>query len=166
MIKQLRYTVKIFLQQIFSLLAGYGLQSSSVRFNGYSRLRTKTSFGKNVHFNGIQTYGAGHVYIGDNFHSGRGLIILTQNHNYKGSAIPYDEKIEIRDVKIGDNVWIGINVLILPGVTIGEGAIIQAGSVVSRSIPPLGIAGGNPAVPFRFRDKDHYFQLKKEGRFH
>ncbi|WP_183560817.1 acyltransferase [Mucilaginibacter sp. SP1R1] len=48
-------------------------------------------------------------------------------------------------IKIGNNAWIGINCIILKGVTIGEGAIIGAGSVVTRDIPAWTVAGGNPA---------------------
>lgn len=50
-----------------------------------------------------------------------------------------------KEVKIEDNVWIGANCLILPGVTIGFGSVIAAGSVVTKDIPDMCIAGGNPA---------------------
>ena len=52
------------------------------------------------------------------------------------------------------------------GAKIGEGAIIQAGSGVVKDIPPLAIAGGHPAVPFKYRDREHYEELKSEKRFH
>lgn len=52
-------------------------------------------------------------------------------------------------VKIGDNVWIGINVTVLKGVVIGDGAIIAAGSVVTKDIPPRCLAGGVPAKVIR-----------------
>ena len=48
---------------------------------------------------------------------------------------------------------------------IGEGAIIQGGAVVHGEIPPLAIAGGNPAKVFKYRNKEHYEQLKKENKF-
>lgn len=136
------------------------------RINGVCRFGSWVEIGRNVHFNGVRTYGAGCVRIGDNFHSAAGLRILTQSHNYRGMALPYDTSVVIKDVIIGDNVWVGMDVLILPGVQIGEGAIIQAGAVVSRSIPPLAIAGGNPATVIRFRDAEHYFRLKADGKFH
>lgn len=56
-------------------------------------------------------------------------------------------------------------VIVLGGVTIGEGAIIQAGSVVVSDIPDCAIAGGHPAKVFKDRDQDHYHRLKQEGRF-
>ena len=67
---------------------------------------------------------------------------------------------------IEDNVWLGNRVTILPGVTIGEGAIIQAGSTVVRDIEKYAIAGGHPAKVFKYRDIDHYEKLKNEGKFH
>ena len=55
--------------------------------------------------------------------------------------------------------------MILGGVTIGEGAVIQARSVVCKDVPPLAIAGGHPAIPFKYRDKEHYDRLKAEEKF-
>jgi acetyltransferase-like isoleucine patch superfamily enzyme len=57
-------------------------------------------------------------------------------------------------------------VIVLPGVTIGEGAIIQAGSVVVKDIEKCAIAGGHPAKTFKYRDTEHYEKLKKEKKFH
>ena len=56
--------------------------------------------------------------------------------------------------------------ILLPGTTIGDGAIIQAGSVVHGEIPPLAIAGGNPAKVFAWRDKEKYDAHFAAGRFH
>jgi len=70
-----------------------------------------------------------------------------------------------RDVEIGDCVWLGARVTVLPGAKIGEGAIIQAGAVVHGEIPPCAIAGGNPAKVFAWRDRAHYEELKAKGAF-
>jgi acetyltransferase-like isoleucine patch superfamily enzyme len=59
-----------------------------------------------------------------------------------------------------------MNVTVLGGVTIGEGAITQIGSVVVSNIPTLAIAGGHPAKVYKYRDKNHYFLLKEKGLFH
>ena len=79
--------------------------------------------------------------------------------------MPYGDDYVLKDVIIGDAVWVGMNVLILPGANVGEGAIIQAGSVVHGVIPPCAIAGGNPAKVFAWRDKDRYERLKKESSY-
>lgn len=55
------------------------------------------------------------------------------------------------DTVVGNDVWIGYRALILPGVRIGDGAIVAAGSVVTRDVPPYTIVGGNPASPIRSR---------------
>lgn len=134
--------------------------------NHYSRVSKKTILANNVNFNGMIIKGGGKVIIGNNFHSGSGCIIMTTIHNYdNGTKIPYDETVIHKDVIIEDNVWLGINVIILPGVTVSEGAIIQAGSVVTSNIPSCAIAGGHPAKVFKYRDKDHYYKLKEQKLF-
>ena len=134
---------------------------------GFSRTTKNTFLSNNVSFNGMQIHGGGKVTIGQYFHSGVECLIITQNHNYDtGDAIPYDESYIYKDVEIGDFVWIGSRVMILPGTKIGEGAIIQGGSVVHGEIPPYAIAGGNPAKVFKYRDIEHFKKLKAEGKFH
>ncbi len=133
---------------------------------GKSYVTQNTFLGSNVCFNGMSMSGNGKVIIGDNFHSGPGCQIITSFHNYEGNEIPYDSTFIDKDVIIKDNVWLGNNVIILGGVTIGEGAIIQAGSTVCMDVPDFAIAGGHPAVPFKYRNKEHYLKLKKEKRFH
>lgn len=129
-------------------------------------VNSKTVIGDNVHLIGLNIRGEGSVTIGNNFHQGSGCEIITENHNYdNGDAIPYDDTSITEPVEINDNVWFGINVTILPGVTIGEGAIIQAGSVVTNDIPKGAIAGGHPAEVFDYRDMEHYEKLKAEGKF-
>lgn len=137
-----------------------------VRVNKKSYLTRNTYLGSNVNFNGMIINGLGKVTIGDNFHSGRECLMITQIHNYDtGNAIPYDDTYILKNVMIEDNVWLGDRVLILGGVTIGEGAIIQAGSVVVNDIPKYAIAGGHPAKVFKYRDIEHYEKLKIEKRF-
>lgn len=134
---------------------------------GFSKVTRNTIIGNNVNFNGMTIIGKGQVKIGNYFHSGNGCTILSDNHNYdNGSTIPYDAKILEKNVDISDFVWLGTNVMILPGTKIGEGAIIQAGSVVHGKIPPLAIVGGNPAKIFKYRDSRHFEELKNQGKFY
>ena len=151
-----------FMIKIESKKVGNGL-----RVNGYSKVSRSTILGNNVNFNGMRIQGKGRVIIGDNFHSGPECLMITQVHNYdSGQAIPYDSTYFARDIAIEDNVWVGSRVIILGGVSLGEGAIIQAGSTVVSNIPKFAIAGGHPAKVFKYRDIDHYLALKKEGKFH
>jgi len=167
--KLYRFFDKIKLQWIknynMNLIASY---KSKPKINSLNvRLSKKTHLGKNCNFNGLVVEGGGKVVIGNNFHSGKDIIIMTRNHNYdKGKFIPYDLTHIYEDVIIEDNVWIGSRVIILPGVRIGEGAIIQAGSVVTSEIPKYAMAGGHPAKVFKYRDIEHYEKLKNLKRFH
>ncbi len=134
--------------------------------NGPCVFGGKVSVGNHCSFNGIQILGGGCVTIGNYFHSGTECMILTQNHNYEGTEIPYDSTYILKNISIGDCVWLGNRVLIVGNVTIGEGSIIGAGSVVTKDIPPFAIVGGNPAKVIKFRDIEHYTQLKAQGKFH
>lgn len=162
-----RRIVKKVLSCFFYMASGrkFVAPAGRPKINGFCKFGAELILGANTNFNGARTYGAGKVYIGNNFHSGVGLKILTQSHNYSGDSIPYDHTVIVKNVNIGDNVWFGMDVLVLPGVRVGEGAIIQAGSVVSKSIPDLAIAGGNPAEVIRFRDHAHYYKMKEDGRY-
>ena len=137
---------------------------SGLHINHWCKFNSRTVIGDNCHFNGMKIAGKGNVTIGDNFHSGGSILVITSNHNYdKGNAIPYDDTTIDGDIIIENNVWIGESVILLRGITIGEGAIIQAGSVVVSDIEACAIAGGHPAVVFKYRDKEHYYRLKKKA---
>ena len=130
--------VKKILSDIFYLASGRNFIALSGRpkVNGFCKFGAKLVLGANVNFNGARTYGAGKVYIGDNFHSGVGLRVLTQSHNYNGESIPYDRTVVVKDVVIGDNVTIGNNCIIYAGVKIyndciiGNNVIIHSGTVI------------------------------------
>ncbi len=168
--KLLKYVLHLYRQSNAWFWTAYikkrcGSYTGLIRVNYKSQIGGNVHLGNNVHFNGMTISPGGKVTIGDNFHSGTECLIITQNHNYEGTALPYDHTFICKDVVIEDNVWLGSRVIILGGVTIGEGAIIQAGAVVVSNIPPCSIAGGSPAKVFRYRDKDHYDRLKAAKQF-
>ena len=138
-----------------------------LKVNHKSYVSKNTILGSNVNFNGMRIIGGGKVIIGNNFHSGQDCMMINEYHKYNdGNAIPYDlTEVILKDIIIEDNVWIGSRVLILGGITIGEGAIIQAGSTVVSDIPKYAIVGGHPAKVFKYRDIKHYEKLKMEGKF-
>lgn len=92
------------------------------------------------------------IIIGDNVLIGPGVKIFTGNHNVILSDVPivYMERIE-KDVIIGNNVWIGANSIILSGVKIEDGAVIGAGSVVTKDVDANLIVAGNPAKKVKAR---------------
>lgn len=140
-------------------------RGTNVRVNARSSFSPHTHLGDNVHFNGMSVRGSGRVEIGDNFHSGPECIIMSDMHNYEGDALPYDATVVHRPVRIGRNVWFGARVIVLGGVTIGDGAIIQPGSVVVSDIPEMAIAGGHPARVFSHRDAERYRSLDAQRRY-
>ncbi len=141
---------------------------ANVNFLGYSRFYgcDKIQIGNNVTV-GENAFvkGEGGLTMGDNIHIARNLTLYTHNHNFSGSALPYDNTFIFKPVTIGNNVWIGINVTILPGTVIGEGAIIGAGTVVSGQVEPLAIIGSAKNRTLSYRDKKHYDNCIQEGRF-
>lgn len=143
-----------------------GSTGDGLKVNHYTKVTKNTYISNNANFNGMSIYGAGKVSIGQYFHSGVKCSIITDVHNYEGEAIPYDDTKRVKDVVIEDFVWMGSQVLLLGGVHVGEGAIIQGGAVVVNDVPSCAIVGGNPAKVFKYRDKEHFYKLKSEGKFH
>lgn len=125
-----------------------------------------THVGDHCHFNGIRVRGEGELRIGDYFHSGEDILVITWNHNYKApDRLPYDENYVRRNVTIGRYVWVGSRSIILPGAELGDGCVVQAGAVVSGAHAPNSIIAGNPAIPIAYRDAELVEKLVSEGRF-
>lgn len=94
----------------------------------------------------------GKIHIGNNVIIGPMTVLRASNHNFGNVNIPIrDQGHSAGFIVIEDDVWIGACVVILPNVTIGKGAVIGAGSIVTKSIPSMAIAVGNPARVIRFR---------------
>jgi acetyltransferase-like isoleucine patch superfamily enzyme len=109
--------------------------------------------------------GEGSIFIGNYTHISRNVVIHTSNHNYNGDSLPYDKTKLLKTVKVGNYVWVGMNVLILPGVTIGDGAVIGMGSVVSKDVPQNTIFTGSGGVFRGSRDLEQVAFLLKKQKF-
>ena len=95
---------------------------------------------------------AGGIRIGRNVMMGPRVSILAEQHNFDRTDVPMKSQGTVRKgIIIGDDVWLGANCCILDGVTVGEGAIIATGAVVTKDVPPFAIAGGVPARVIRMR---------------
>lgn len=122
--------------------------------------------GNNVHIgNNAYFDSKGGIKIGDNTHISRNVTIYSSIHNYEGAKLPYDDKLIIRPVSIGKNVWIGMNASIMGGVNIGDGVIIGLGCVVTKDVPSLTIVGGQPFRVLKMRNAEHYRELEAEGKY-
>ncbi|MGF9964010.1 acyltransferase [Bacillus rhizoplanae] len=85
------------------------------------------------------------ITIGNNVLMGPEVLIYTANHKHKRDQLIIEQGIYTKKVVIQDDVWIGTRAIILPGVTIGEGAVVAANAVVTKDVEPYSIVGGSPA---------------------
>lgn len=95
---------------------------------------------------GLHSTIIGPVTIGDNVHLAQGIVVTALNHNFQDITKRIDEQgISTEAVTIANDVWIGANATILPGVSIGTHSVIAAGAVVTKDVPAYSVAGGVPA---------------------
>ncbi|MGE4283444.1 MAG: DapH/DapD/GlmU-related protein [Clostridia bacterium] len=95
----------------------------------------------------------GPLFIGKNVMMGPDVLIYTRNHNIDRTDIPMIKQgnTQAELVVIEDDVWIGARAVVLPGVRIGEGAVVAAGAIVTKDVEPYTIVGGNPARKIKSR---------------
>lgn len=96
----------------------------------------------------VNLYSADKIIIGTKVAISREAFICTASHDITKPNRP----LVTAPIKIEDGVWIGARAIILPGVTIGEGAIVAAGAVVTKSVEPWTVVGGNPAMMLKRRE--------------
>ncbi len=97
----------------------------------------------------------GGISIGRDVNIGSDTILMTAKHEVQDP----DFVASYAPIEIGDRVWIALRATILGGVTIGEGAVVAAGAVVTRDVAPFTIVGGTPAAPIGERTRDLRYQL-------
>lgn len=95
---------------------------------------------------GIHCTVIGPVCIGNHVNLAQGITVTALNHNFSDATKRIDEQgVSTKPVVIGDDVWIGANAVILPGVTIGSHCVVAAGAVVTKDVPDNTVVGGVPA---------------------
>lgn len=117
-----------------------------------------TDCGKNIHIGenvfinaNCSMQDQGGIYIGDDVLIGHNAALLTLNHEFDP-----EKRAELHPspIHIGDRAWLGANVTVLPGVSIGYGAIVAAGAVVTKDVPDRAVVAGVPARIIRYTDDD------------
>lgn len=132
------------IRDIFSKIIGKPVDETFGMFPPfYTDCGKNITVGKNVFINmGCKFQDQGGIFIDDGALIGHNVVLATLNHDLspetRSSMIP-------KPIHIGKNVWIGANSVVLPGVTVGDGAVIAAGAVVTRDVPENTVVGGVPA---------------------
>jgi acetyltransferase-like isoleucine patch superfamily enzyme len=136
-----------------TILMGQHIQMAGVRSSGM-----KVTIGKGSVINyGCLLYTTGGIFIGENVSISSGAWLVTGTHDMNDPLFP-DRYLPI---VIGNYAWIGIRATVLAGVTIGEGAVIMAGAIVTRDVPPYSVVGGVPARVISHRTQQHLsYQLR------
>lgn len=132
------------LREIMGRLIGKKLDHSFRMFPPfYTDFGKNITIGKDVFINsGCHFQDQGGIEIGDGALIGHNVVLATINHDLNPRK---NRKNHYAPIKIGAHVWIGSNATILPGVTIGDYAVVAAGAVVTRDVPAMTIVGGVPA---------------------
>lgn len=149
-----------------------------VKFKRNIVIGSRVSIGKNCSFSGNIEIGKNVTFVGNNHFTGEVIIgsnvifaansiVNSRNHDFdeNSDALPYGTKYITKKIIIEDNVWLGNNTIVLPGVRISEGAIVGAGSVVTKDVEYCTIVGGNPARELKKRNIERYELIKKRGVF-
>jgi acetyltransferase-like isoleucine patch superfamily enzyme len=127
-----------------AILMRQQIQMAGVRSSG-----RKVAIGKGSVINqGCFLYTTGGLVIGENVSISSGVWLVTGTHDMNDPGFPDSYK----PIAIGDYAWIGVRATILAGVIVGEGAVVMAGAVVTRDVPPYAIVGGVPARVVGQRD--------------
>jgi acetyltransferase-like isoleucine patch superfamily enzyme len=95
---------------------------------------------------------SGQITIGNNVMISPRVGMYAENHNFTSIEIPMKQQgVTRKGITIKDDCWIASNTIILAGVTIGEGCVVGAGSVVTKDVPPFSVVVGNPAIVVKSR---------------
>ena len=132
------------LREIMSRLIGKKVDDSFRMFPPfYTDFGKNITIGKDVFINsGCHFQDQGGIEIGDGALIGHNVVLATINHDLNPKE---NRKNHYAPIRIGAHVWIGSNATVLPGVTIGDWAVVAAGAVVTRDVPAMTVVGGVPA---------------------
>lgn len=153
-----------FRQMYYRYVLGHKIASSAYIYLGqYIYVsKKKISIGENTCINRYCVLdGRGGLHIGDNVNISAEAAIYTGGHIINSSDFDYYDK----SVVIGDRVWIGTRAMIMPGVKVGEGAMVLPAAVVTKDVMPYEIVGGVPAKVVGSRSRELNYTLERRGFF-
>ena len=147
---QLRQSIALFFTDNVYGIKNLGAcgEKTNVRPSASLAYAENIFLGKNVHIQRHVYIWAGphsQIFIGDNTIIGPGSFITSDNHGVKKDQLIRDQHGAEKSIQIGSDVWMGAYSIVLPGVQIGDGAVIAAGSVVTKNVENYSIVGGVPA---------------------
>ncbi len=157
----LRYTPEVYRPYalFFPVLRRYFVKSFVTRCGKGLRVKRNADISMFIEIGNYSEVGTNciiqsNTYIGDYVIMGPDVKIYTKNHCYQDLSTPIALQPVIEEkVVIGNDVWLGANTIITPGVTIGNHVIVAAGAVVTRNVPDYAIVGGVPANIIKYRNK-------------
>ena len=163
MAKSIKNKIRLFFNKMLLKKQGVVIHNnctfSNIKFKGkaviepYCRLSGDPiiEIGNNFYMN-ANCHILGEIYIGNDVMIGPKVIIWGRDHGIKKNELMNKQAHNKKPIYIEDDVWIGAGAIILKGVTISKGAVIGAGSVVTKDIPEYAIAVGNPAKIIKYRE--------------
>jgi len=125
-------------------------QATHIWFPWNITIASNSHIGRNSQLSCVQP---GHLLIGANVMISPYVMITATAHNFEDEAVPMQlQGLSSKKTVVEDDVWVGGKSIILPGVTVGRGSIVAAGSVVTKDVPSFAVVGGNPAKIIRYRN--------------
>ena len=127
--------------------------------------KEKISLNSNIYIGpDCRIFGSGGIDFGTGIVLGERVTIISANHNYDSPGLdmlPFDTTYIEKPVRLGDFSWVGSNVIILPGVHVGQYSVIAAGSVLTKNTEDFSIYAGNPAKRIGYRKNQDLAEIKK-----
>lgn len=144
---------------------GVGLDDGVILLCTGVRKADKLVLGRDCYVNRYTIFDAHeHIEVGPRAMIGPHCYITDADHSYEQGKAVMDQPMRSKPVIIGEEAWMGAHVVVLPGVTVGRGAVVGANSIVNRDIPDDAVAVGAPARVVRMRQPRHEDELRGIAR--
>ena len=142
--------LRVWILRFAGFTIGHGTtMSGTPELVGNGNLYRRLTIGRGCYFNvGCFLDLTEPIRIGDGVSLGQQVMLLTSTHRL-GNAQQRAGELVAQPIQIGNGAWLGARCTVLPGITVGEGAVVAAAAVVTKDVPPHTLVGGVPAKPLR-----------------